>query len=637
MDVEPEAENAGDRSGEPAGGGIFSWRMLEPPAGEIDAAFQAGLWLNALTFHYMQALFCQPTHRESVASAFQAIQRVSHRLVDADPSGQLVIIMTEETGDAEWRLGNDDMYAEHPPKFWDLEEGQTRAAACSDWVSPALTAADRIRRCLSPGPDRVLGHAMALGELIDQGLRPLDVHKHTDASGDGPGAVRASIVTRHFQPGDLPLREEWFEDVRQICSDLEISFPDRPSDVILRGATGRPLIAYVERIAGDVRSRFPRLEESRRRSLGTPPRLVICRDTRRVWVDGEECIISDPKIFDVFAYLAYQFGKRVLGKKLGSCAENGDSLCFHQDSEKAICHRLDVVRPQEDRYVLSQVVLADSAKETQVVPQTGPDPFQRIVMHLANPVAVIVSCPLVSDVANRRVPEPQLLEVGVGRQLVAVDHRPGAGRIADEGLQGRPIGPLHHPRPKQAGVTAGHTGYRRPIVGEVAMSPPFVGSSPGWVLGIGVKNALLAGILVHLVGLDLRIVGQRRRVGRLHRSALEPMPQPQQVGPMPIQFAGQLGRGGPLGDPPEDQQNLRGATMSLVKLGAGEGIEDPAAGVTAVIDDRGAVTAMDLQAITDPAARANEAARVEDGDKLGIAGVFVHIIHDGKVHGLASS
>src|SRR3954466_12543219 len=77
--------------------------------------------------------------------------------------------------------------------------------------------------------------------------------------------------------------------------------------------------------------------------------------------------------------------------------------------------------------------------------------------------------------------------------------------------------------------------------------------------------------------------------------------------------------------------------MGLVELGAGEGVEDPAAGIAAVIDDRGAVAAMGLQAITDPAAGADEATWVEGGDDLGVAGVLVHIFRDGEVHGLASS
>lgn len=92
-----------------------------------------------------------------------------------------------------------------------------------------------------------------------------------------------------------------------------------------------------------------------------------------------------------------------------------------------------------------------------------------------------------------------------------------------------------------------------------------------------------------------------------------------------------------MGEAPQDQQDLPGATLGLVKLGAGEGAEDPAAGLAAVIDDRGTVAAMDLQPITDPAARANEAAGVEDGDDFGVASDFVQIFRDGKVHGLAFS
>lgn len=75
--------------------------------------------------------------------------------------------------------------------------------------------------------------------------------------------------------------------------------------------------------------------------------------------------------------------------------------------------------------------------------------------------------------------------------------------------------------------------------------------------------------------------------------------------------------------------------MGLVELGAGEGIEDPAAGIAAVVDDRGAMASMDLQVIAAPAAQADQTAGVEDGDEFGIAGVLVHEFRDGKVHDYA--
>jgi hypothetical protein len=101
---------------------------------------------------------------------------------------------------------------------------------------------------------------------------------------------------------------------------------------------------------------------------------------------------------------------------------------------------------------------------------------------------------------------------------------------------------------------------------------------------------------------------------------------------MPTQLAGQSGRGGPLGDAPEDQQDLRGATVGLVEFRAGEGVEDPATGIAAIVDDRGAVAAMDPESITDPATGADETAGVKDGDESGVTGVFVQLFRHRKVH-----
>jgi hypothetical protein len=90
-----------------------------------------------------------------------------------------------------------------------------------------------------------------------------------------------------------------------------------------------------------------------------------------------------------------------------------------------------------------------------------------------------------------------------------------------------------------------------------------VGPAPGRVVGIGVEDAFLAGILIHLVGLDRRVCLQRRRVGRPHRQILEPVPQSQQVGPVSFQLEGHPSRGDALGDTTEDQEDLRGRRWVL--------------------------------------------------------------------------
>jgi hypothetical protein len=116
------------------------------------------------------------------------------------------------------------------------------------------------------------------------------------------------------------------------------------------------------------------------------------------------------------------------------------------------------------------------------------------------------------------------------------------------------------------------------------------------------------------------------------------VPELQQVLAVPLQLAGQPRGGLPLGDPPEDQEDLRGPPVGRVEGRPGERVEHPAAGVTAVVQDRGAVPPVHLQAVVAVTARAGQAFGVEDGDELLIAGVLVHELSDGEVHdGLRSS
>jgi hypothetical protein len=139
-------------------------------------------------------------------------------------------------------------------------------------------------------------------------------------------------------------------------------------------------------------------------------------------------------------------------------------------------------------------------------------------------------------------------------------------------------------------------------------------------------------VLIHLVGLDRSVV-QRQGVGRLQGRGLEPVPESQQVLAVPVQFTGQPRGGLALGDPPEDEEDLGGSPMGLVEGGAGEEIEHPAAAVTAVVEDRGAVPPVDLQGVAGLTARAGEAVGVEDIDKPLVAGILVHELGDGEVHG----
>ena len=136
-------------------------------------------------------------------------------------------------------------------------------------------------------------------------------------------------------------------------------------------------------------------------------------------------------------------------------------------------------------------------------------------------------------------------------------------------------------------------------------------------------------VLVHLIGLDRRVV-QRQGVGRPERLLLEPVPRLKEVLPVPVQLAGQASSGCALGDPAEDQEDLRGAAVGLVEGGPGESVEDPAARA-AVVQDRVTGPAVDPKPVATLAARAGQAVGVEDLDDLPVAGVLVHELGDGEV------
>jgi hypothetical protein len=68
-----------------------------------------------------------------------------------------------------------------------------------------------------------------------------------------------------------------------------------------------------------------------------------------------------------------------------------------------------------------------------------------------------------------------------------------------------------------------------------------------------------------------------------------------------------LGGGDALGEAAEDQHDFGESAMRPLRRGAGEGIEDPAAAEAAVVEHRGAMAAVDAEAIGGLAARAGQA------------------------------
>ncbi len=141
----------------------------------------------------------------------------------------------------------------------------------------------------------------------------------------------------------------------------------------------------------------------------------------------------------------------------------------------------------------------------------------------------------------------------------------------------------------------------------------------------------------------IRLVGFRRRVpqGRPIEAPagglLEAVAEVQQLRAVASQLARQLGRRHALGEPAHDQDQLDGTPLGALQGRAGESVEDPPACLAAVVQERDAVAAVDVQAVAPPAPRAGQAVGVEPAEELGVAGVLVHQVGNGEVHGMSRS
>jgi hypothetical protein len=133
------------------------------------------------------------------------------------------------------------------------------------------------------------------------------------------------------------------------------------------------------------------------------------------------------------------------------------------------------------------------------------------------------------------------------------------------------------------------------------------------------------------------VVRQRLAVGGGQHAALDLMPQAEHVLSADADLAGELGRGDSLSDAAEDQEDLCRAQVGPLPGGVGEHVEDPAAALAAVIEDRRlGATAVDVEAVAGVTAGAGEAFGVEQIEELLAAPLLVHQVDDREVHGVSS-
>jgi hypothetical protein len=116
---------------------------------------------------------------------------------------------------------------------------------------------------------------------------------------------------------------------------------------------------------------------------------------------------------------------------------------------------------------------------------------------------------------------------------------------------------------------------------------------------------------------------------------LEAVSQFQQVLAIAAQFASHLGGGLPRGDAVEDQQPLARAAMGPLEDGPGPGVEHPAAVAALVLQDRLPVAAVDPQAVRLATRGAGQPRGMQQLDELAVAGILVHVVLQGEIHGLS--
>src|SRR4051794_24862151 len=144
--------------------------------------------------------------------------------------------------------------------------------------------------------------------------------------------------------------------------------------------------------------------------------------------------------------------------------------------------------------------------------QQRPEPLQRVDMHLAEPVTVIIAGELARRVADRLVVVAPVVQTAVDVRLIGVNHTPPGDRLLDQGADRHLLDVLQHP---DHDLTAAlqHPEDRRLLLGQRApaslpLQPPPAPAPPLLFYRLGI--ALMSGHHIDFVALDL---ARQRRFG----------------------------------------------------------------------------------------------------------------------------
>src|SRR3954467_11103056 len=179
----------------------------------------------------------------------------------------------------------------------------------------------------------------------------------------------------------------------------------------------------------------------------------------------------------------------------------------NQFPQQRLATHPNVVNELEESQIRRQLLLRDPPMRTEPRTQQRPGPLQRVDMHLAEPVTVIIAGELARRVADRLVVVAPVVQTAVDVILIGVNHTPPGAHLLDQGADRHLLDVLQH-ADHDLTATLQHPEDRRLLLGQRApatlplqTSPAPAPSFPFDRLGI----ALMSGYHIDFVALDRTI------------------------------------------------------------------------------------------------------------------------------------
>src|SRR3954453_18630377 len=138
-----------------------------------------------------------------------------------------------------------------------------------------------------------------------------------------------------------------------------------------------------------------------------------------------------------------------------------------QGTQQPLATRPDVVDELEEPQVKGQAFLGDAAVGAEPRTQQRPEPFERVDMHLTEPIPVVIPGVLPRRMTDRLVPVAPFLQPAVDVVLVGVNRTPLGDRPLDQGADRHLLDVLQHPDHDLAAALQ-HAEDRRLLLGQRA-------------------------------------------------------------------------------------------------------------------------------------------------------------------------